>query len=164
MQLHAQLGGQGADTGPLQPDQVGLAQLAGPQALAEGFAGSGAGTASRQQRQDPRLARSARSPRRLFLIRVPDGADGQWRAEPAAFPPRSPRRAIELQRGFGGVTEFDTADSLAERILRVEHVIYPRALALVASGAARLENGRVHILTGVNHSGRLISTDVGGSS
>lgn len=62
------------------------------------------------------------------------------------------------------VVDGDTPDSLAERILSVEHVIYPQALALVASGAARLEDGRVKVLTSVNQTGRLISPDVGGSS
>jgi phosphoribosylglycinamide formyltransferase-1 len=51
----------------------------------------------------------------------------------------------------------DTPDSLAERILAVEHQIYPEALALVASGTARLENGRVRILSTVNQTARLIS-------
>lgn len=37
----------------------------------------------------------------------------------------------------------DTAASLEQRILAAEHKLYPRALALVASGAARLVGGRV---------------------
>ena len=40
------------------------------------------------------------------------------------------------------VLDGDTADALAARVLRQEHVIYPRALALVASGRVRLEGGR----------------------
>ncbi len=36
----------------------------------------------------------------------------------------------------------DTADSLAERVLSVEHETYARALALVATGKAKMENGR----------------------
>lgn len=36
----------------------------------------------------------------------------------------------------------DTADALAERVLQVEHRLYPLALALVASGKARMESGR----------------------
>ncbi len=40
------------------------------------------------------------------------------------------------------VLDDDTPDSLAARVLRQEHVIYPRALALVASGKIRLEGGR----------------------
>jgi len=69
-----------------------------------------------------------------------------------------------IAQGAVPVVDGDTPDSLAARILRVEHAIYPHALALAASGAARLENGRVHILSNVNQSGRLISPDVGGSS
>lgn len=41
------------------------------------------------------------------------------------------------------VLEGDTPDSLAARVLAQEHVIYPRALRLVASGRARLVDGRV---------------------
>jgi phosphoribosylglycinamide formyltransferase-1 len=41
------------------------------------------------------------------------------------------------------VIEGDTADTLAARILAVEHVLYPHALALVATGRARLLGGRV---------------------
>jgi len=37
----------------------------------------------------------------------------------------------------------DTEETLAARVLTQEHVIYPRALASVASGGARLEDGRV---------------------
>ena len=40
------------------------------------------------------------------------------------------------------VLEGDTPDSLAARVLRQEHVIYPRALAMVAAGRVRLEAGR----------------------
>jgi len=36
----------------------------------------------------------------------------------------------------------DTPETLAARVLRMEHRIYPRALELVASGRMRLENGR----------------------
>ena len=44
------------------------------------------------------------------------------------------------------VCEGDTAQSLAARILRAEHALYPQALALVAEGRARLRDGRVNIL------------------
>ena len=37
----------------------------------------------------------------------------------------------------------DTSDTLAARILEVEHKLYPHALALVASGRCRLEGGKV---------------------
>ncbi len=41
------------------------------------------------------------------------------------------------------VLEGDTPESLAARILQAEHKLYPQALALVASGRARIEDGRV---------------------
>ncbi len=41
------------------------------------------------------------------------------------------------------VLEGDTPDTLAARVLAQEHVIYPRALGLVASGRVRLAAGRV---------------------
>jgi phosphoribosylglycinamide formyltransferase-1 len=66
-----------------------------------------------------------------------------------------------IAQGAVPVIDGDTPDSLAERILEVEHVLYPRALALVASGAARLEDGRVNVLISVNQAVRLISPDVG---
>ncbi|BBE70644.1 phosphoribosylglycinamide formyltransferase [Oharaeibacter diazotrophicus] len=42
----------------------------------------------------------------------------------------------------------DDADALSARVLAAEHRLYPHALALVASGAARVEGGAV-VLTGV---------------
>ena len=64
-----------------------------------------------------------------------------------------------IAQGAVPVLEGDTPDTLAERILAVEHEIYPHALALVASGAARLEGGRVKIAGTINQSGRLISPE-----
>jgi phosphoribosylglycinamide formyltransferase 1 len=43
------------------------------------------------------------------------------------------------------VSETDSPDSLAARILAAEHRLYPQALALVAAGKARLCEGRVRI-------------------
>ena len=40
------------------------------------------------------------------------------------------------------VLDGDTPDALAARVLRQEHIIYPRALAMVASGRVRLEGAR----------------------
>lgn len=40
------------------------------------------------------------------------------------------------------VTPGDTEDRLAARVLKAEHHIYPLALSLVATGKARMENGR----------------------
>jgi phosphoribosylglycinamide formyltransferase-1 len=44
-----------------------------------------------------------------------------------------------LMQGAVAVADDDTAETLAERILGVEHRIYPDALRLLASGRARLE-------------------------
>jgi phosphoribosylglycinamide formyltransferase 1 len=46
------------------------------------------------------------------------------------------------------VHEDDTRETLAARVLAVEHRIYPMALALVASGRARLDAGRC-VIAGV---------------
>lgn len=43
------------------------------------------------------------------------------------------------------VSETDSPNSLAARILAAEHRLYPQALALVAAGKARLCEGRVRI-------------------
>jgi phosphoribosylglycinamide formyltransferase-1 len=44
-----------------------------------------------------------------------------------------------LMQGAVGVSDHDTAETLSERILEVEHRIYPDALRLLASGAVRLD-------------------------
>ena len=46
-----------------------------------------------------------------------------------------------LMQGAVAVSDHDTAETLAERILEVEHRIYPDALRLLATGAVRLEGG-----------------------
>ena len=51
----------------------------------------------------------------------------------------------------------DTPETLAERILVAEHRLYPFALRLVASGAARLEGGRVLLKEAVNQADFLFS-------
>ena len=51
------------------------------------------------------------------------------------------------------VLDCDTPETLAARILLAEHKLYPHALALVASGRATIEDGRV-ITRGVSRSGR----------
>ena len=40
------------------------------------------------------------------------------------------------------VLASDTAETLAARVLRLEHILYPRAVYAVASGRVRIENGR----------------------
>ena len=51
----------------------------------------------------------------------------------------------------------DTADELAARVLAAEHRIYPMALALVASGRARVVNEKVIVSEDVNHGSALFS-------
>ncbi|WP_293720500.1 phosphoribosylglycinamide formyltransferase [Stappia sp.] len=48
-----------------------------------------------------------------------------------------------IAQGAVAVADDDTEASLAARVLAVEHEIYPRALALVASGAFSIEGMRV---------------------
>ncbi len=64
-----------------------------------------------------------------------------------------------IAQGAVPVLDGDTPATLADRILAIEHQIYPQALALVASGAARLAEGRVTIAGPVNQAGRLISPE-----
>ena len=46
-----------------------------------------------------------------------------------------------IMQGAVAVRDDDTPDTLATRVLGVEHRIYPDSLRLVASGRTRLENG-----------------------
>ncbi|WP_342362439.1 phosphoribosylglycinamide formyltransferase [Terrarubrum flagellatum] len=58
------------------------------------------------------------------------------------------------------VAPSDTEASLAARVLEQEHVIYPRTLALVASGLARLKDGRC-VLDGMGEPrGSIISPSI----
>src|SRR6202161_4610837 len=65
-----------------------------------------------------------------------------------------------LMQGAVAVRDDDTAETLAERILEVEHRIYPDALRLVASGRVRLEGGVCKIDGGAAAGDGLISPDV----
>jgi phosphoribosylglycinamide formyltransferase-1 len=53
----------------------------------------------------------------------------------------------------------DTVDVLSARILVAEHRLYPRALALAATGRARLDAGAVVLQASVNQVGCLFSPD-----
>jgi phosphoribosylglycinamide formyltransferase-1 len=55
------------------------------------------------------------------------------------------------------VLDGDTPDSLAARVLAVEHRLYPYALALVAAGRARIEGNRVRIDAAGRPDGYLLS-------
>ena len=60
-----------------------------------------------------------------------------------------------LMQGAVAVADDDTAETLSERILGIEHRIYPEALRLLASGRVRLE-GDVCKISGSVPDGNLI--------
>jgi phosphoribosylglycinamide formyltransferase-1 len=55
------------------------------------------------------------------------------------------------------VVPGDTPDTLAARVLRQEHALYPEALRLIAAGEARLADGRVVFAHPWAASGALVS-------
>ena len=54
----------------------------------------------------------------------------------------------------------DSPESLAARVLLAEHRLYPEAIRLVASGAARLADGRVALDAGADQSRAIFSIDI----
>ena len=58
------------------------------------------------------------------------------------------------------VLSSDTPDVLAARVLSAEHKLYPAALALIASGRARLDGDKIIISEDVNHAPALFSPDL----
>jgi phosphoribosylglycinamide formyltransferase-1 len=66
-----------------------------------------------------------------------------------------------LMQGAVGVSDHDTAETLAERVLEVEHHIYPEALRWLASGGVRLEDGICKTAAGAGSGNFLISPVVG---
>jgi phosphoribosylglycinamide formyltransferase-1 len=64
-----------------------------------------------------------------------------------------------VMQGAVGVADGDTAETLAQRILGVEHRIYPQALRLLAEGKVRLE-GDICKVSDSTASGTLISPAV----
>jgi phosphoribosylglycinamide formyltransferase 1 len=64
-----------------------------------------------------------------------------------------------LMQGAVAVADDDTAETLSQRILGIEHRIYPEALRLLASGRVRLE-GDVCRISGSASDGTLISPAV----
>ena len=50
-----------------------------------------------------------------------------------------------IMQGAVGVSEQDTAETLAARVLAIEHRIYPAALRLLACGRVRIVDGRCQI-------------------
>jgi phosphoribosylglycinamide formyltransferase-1 len=55
------------------------------------------------------------------------------------------------------VADDDTAETLSQRILGIEHRIYPQALRLLASGKLRLEGDICKVADGTERDGTLIS-------
>jgi phosphoribosylglycinamide formyltransferase-1 len=66
-----------------------------------------------------------------------------------------------VMQGAVAVADDDTAETLAERILGVEHRIYPDALRLLAGGRARLEGDICKTSANANLDGTLISPAAG---
>src|ERR1700719_860313 len=62
-----------------------------------------------------------------------------------------------VMQGAVAVSDDDTADTLAARILQVEHRIYPDALRLVASGKIRVEGDGCTTAGSAGANGALIS-------
>src|SRR3954468_11548119 len=62
-----------------------------------------------------------------------------------------------VMQGAVAVHDDDTAETLAARVLEIEHRIYPDALRLVAAGAVLIERGVCKITARANRDGRLIS-------
>ena len=62
-----------------------------------------------------------------------------------------------VMQGAVAVADDDTAETLSQRILGVEHRIYPEALRLLASGKLRLDGDVCRIADRADHDGTLIS-------
>jgi len=62
-----------------------------------------------------------------------------------------------IMQGAVMVADDDTAETLSQRILGIEHRIYPEALRLLASGKLRLEGDICKVAGGTERDGTLIS-------
>ena len=62
-----------------------------------------------------------------------------------------------IMQGAVTVADDDTAETLSQRILGIEHRIYPEALRLLASGKLRLEGDICKFADGADRDGTLIS-------
>ena len=62
-----------------------------------------------------------------------------------------------IMQGAVTVADDDTAETLSQRILGIEHRIYPEALRLLASGKLRLEGDICKVADGTDRDGTLIS-------
>jgi phosphoribosylglycinamide formyltransferase-1 len=59
------------------------------------------------------------------------------------------------------VAEDDTPDTLAARVLKIEHTLYPLALRLVAEGRVTVAGGRARIAGAVSSTGPLVVPQAG---
>jgi len=64
-----------------------------------------------------------------------------------------------LMQGAVAVSDHDTAETLSERILEIEHRIYPAALRLLASGQVRLDGEICRTVVGAGAGNSLISPE-----
>ncbi|UZE47264.1 phosphoribosylglycinamide formyltransferase [Rhodopseudomonas sp. P2A-2r] len=62
-----------------------------------------------------------------------------------------------VMQGAVAVADDDTADTLAARVLAIEHRIYPEALRLLANGDARLDGDLCKTVGSVSLAGTMIS-------
>jgi phosphoribosylglycinamide formyltransferase-1 len=62
-----------------------------------------------------------------------------------------------IMQGAVMVADDDTSETLSQRILGIEHRIYPEALRLLASGKLRLEGGLCKMTDVTESNGTLIS-------
>jgi phosphoribosylglycinamide formyltransferase-1 len=65
-----------------------------------------------------------------------------------------------VMQGAVAVSDDDTSDTLAARVLAIEHRIYPAALRLVASDRTRLEGAVCKTQAGANPDATLVAPDV----
>jgi phosphoribosylglycinamide formyltransferase-1 len=66
-----------------------------------------------------------------------------------------------LMQGAVEVRDDDTPETLGERILAIEHRIYPAALRLVAGGQIRIEGDTCKTVGGAGSGASLISPAIG---
>ena len=62
-----------------------------------------------------------------------------------------------VAQGAVAVLPGDTVETLAARVLKIEHRLYPLALRLVASGAASVVGERVHLVSDADAEAALLS-------
>ena len=64
-----------------------------------------------------------------------------------------------IAQGAVAVRDDDTEESLAARVINIEHRLYPMALRLVAEGEVRIENGRCFVARATPEGALLVPPD-----